>query len=169
MIWTTYVALTALNKEREGYDAIIYIKCRLIPGFSPFLCWSFTSLSEPHYSLQRASATVTTLKPSCWCVPWCVPVLVFVCFLSPGQKFQNSFHAERISDGRMGHLAFGFVRVCAFVLDTSFCMLEARRLLRPLGDRWSNEDVWLLQNPSAGIFLLSFTPSLSSQHTSSHF
>lgn len=50
-----------------------------------------------------------------------------------------------------------------------FCMLETRRQHWPLGDRRSNKDVWLLQNPSAGIFLLSFTPSLGSQHTSSYF
>lgn len=68
-------------KKGKGCDAIIYIKCRPIPGFSSFLCWSFTSLSEPHYSLKRASATVTTLKPSCWCVSWCVPVLVWVFFV----------------------------------------------------------------------------------------
>lgn len=62
-----------------------------------------------------------------------------------------------------------FVRVAAFVRPRLFCMLETRRQCWPLGDRRSNKDVWLLQNPSAGIFLLSFTPSLGSQHTSSYF
>lgn len=45
---------------------------------------------------------------------------------------------------------------------------EMRRPRWPPGDRGSNEDVWLFQNPSAGIFPPSFTPSVSAQHTSSH-
>lgn len=62
------------------------------------------------------------------------------------------------------------VHICCICAPASFfCMLETRRHHWPLGDRRSNKDVWLLQNPSAGIFLLSFTASLGSQHTSSYF
>lgn len=41
---------------------------------SPHVCWSFTSSSEPNFRLKSISYTVETLKPSCWCVPWCVLV-----------------------------------------------------------------------------------------------
>lgn len=53
-------------------------------------------------------------------------------------------------------------------VNVSIRVWEMRGLLWPLEDRGSNEDVWLFQNPSAAIFLPSFTPSVSSQHTSSH-
>lgn len=48
------------------------------------------------------------------------------------------------------------------------CVWEMRGPFWPLGDRGSNEDVWLFQHPSADIFLPSFTPSVSPQHTSPH-
>lgn len=47
------------------------------------------------------------------------------------------------------------------------CVCKMRGLLRPLGDRGSNEDVWLFQHPSADIFLPSFTP-VYQQHLSTH-
>lgn len=84
----------------------------------------------------------------------------FLFYLSPGQKIINLVRCWQ-QQWRQKR-AFGvLVSMCTFAASVRrrlFCMLGTRWQHWPLGDRRSNKDVWLLQNPSAGIFLLSFTP-----------